>query len=55
VNPANVRFEPVEDLKAFDLELLSYFESPPLQEAIGNRDVIMVLKEAIPIWNAGTS
>ena len=54
-NPANVRFEPVEDLKPFGLELLSSFESPPLQEAIGNRDVIKVLKAAIPIWKAGTS
>ena len=54
-NPTNVRFEPVEDLKPFALELLSYFESPPLQEAIGNRNVIKVLKAAIPIWNAGTS
>jgi hypothetical protein len=53
-NPANVRFEPVEDLKPFDLELLSYFESPPLQEAIGNRDVITVLKAAIPVWKAET-
>jgi hypothetical protein len=54
-NPANVRFEDVEDLKPFGLQLLSYFESPPLQEAIGNRDVIKVLKAAIPIWKAGTS
>src|SRR6266851_637207 len=54
-NPTKVRFEPVEDLKPFALELLSYFEAPPLQEAIGNRNVIKVLKAAIPIWNAGTS
>jgi len=53
-NPTNVRFEPVEDLKPFALELLSYFESPPLQEAIGNRNVISVLKAAIPIWKAET-
>jgi hypothetical protein len=53
--PENVRFEAVEDLKPFGLELLSYFESPPLQEAIGNRDVIAVLRAAIPIWKAGTS
>jgi hypothetical protein len=52
-NPSNVRFQAVEDLKAFELELLPYFESPPLQEAIGNRDVIRVLKAAIPIWKAG--
>jgi hypothetical protein len=53
--PENVRFEAVDDLKAFRLELLSYFESPPLQEAIGNRNVIGVLKAAIPVWKAGTS
>jgi hypothetical protein len=28
-NPSNVKFVAVEDLKAFGLELLSYFESPP--------------------------
>jgi hypothetical protein len=53
-NPANVRFEPVEDLKPFKLELLSYFESPPLQEALGNRDVITVLRQALPVWKAET-
>jgi hypothetical protein len=53
-NPANVRFEPVEDLKRFGLELLSYFESPPLQEALGNRDVITVLRQVLPIWKAET-
>jgi hypothetical protein len=53
--PENVRFEAVDDLKAFRLELLSYFESPPLQEAIGNRNVIDVLRAAIPVWKAGTS
>jgi hypothetical protein len=53
-NPTNVRFKAVEDLKPFGLELLSYFESPPLQEAIGNRDVITVLKAAIRVWKAGT-
>ena len=54
-NPSNVRFQAVEDLKPFGLELLSYFESPPLQEAIGNRNVIDVLRAAIPVWKAGTS
>jgi hypothetical protein len=53
-NPANVRFEPVEDLKPFGLELLGYFESPPLQEALGNRDVITVLRQALPAWKAET-
>jgi hypothetical protein len=54
-NPLNEKFKAVEDLKRFDLEMLSYFESPPSQEAIGNRDVIKVLRAAIPIWKAGTS
>jgi hypothetical protein len=49
-NPAHVRFEAVEDLKPFGLETLSYFESPPLQEALGNRDVITVLRQVLPIW-----
>jgi hypothetical protein len=53
-NPSNVRFEPVEDLKPFRLELLSYFESPPLQEALGNLDVITVLRQALPFWEAET-
>jgi len=53
-NPTKVRFEPVEDLKPFALELLSYFEAPPLQEAIGNRNVIKVLKAPIPVWRSKT-
>jgi hypothetical protein len=53
-NPTNVRFEAVEDLKPFRLELLSYFESPPLQEAFGNRDIITALRQALPVWKAGT-
>jgi len=51
-NPSNVRFEAVEDLKPFNLEMLSYFESPPCAAAIGNRDVLTVLREALPIWRA---
>src|SRR6266404_8809899 len=54
-NHSGERFEPVEDLKPFGLELLSYFESPPFQEAIGNRNVITLLKAAIPIWKARRS
>jgi len=53
-NPSNVRFTAVEDLKPFGLEMLSYFESPPLQEDLGNRDVITVLRKALPIWKAET-
>ena len=53
-NPSNFRFEPIEDLKPFGLELLSSFESPPFAEAIGNRNVIAVLRAALPIWKAET-
>lgn len=52
-NRSNERFEPVEDLKPFNLKLLCSFEAPPFQEAIGNRNVIKLLKAAIPIWKAG--
>jgi hypothetical protein len=54
-NPVNVRWEAVDDLRPFALEMLGSFESPPSQLAIGNRDVIKVLKAAIPVWKAGTS
>jgi hypothetical protein len=51
-NPSSERFEPVEDLKPFKLELLSSFEAPLFQEAIGKRNVITILKAAIPRWKA---
>jgi hypothetical protein len=50
--PTQAKFVAVEDLKGFPLKMLTYFEAPPSQQAIGNRDVIPVLKAAIPIWNA---
>jgi hypothetical protein len=53
-NPTKVRFERVADLESLGLELLSYFESPPFQEALGNRDVIAVLRQALPGWKAET-
>jgi len=53
-NPVNVRWEAVDDLRPFALEMLGSFESPPSQLAIGNRDVIKVLKAAIPVWKAET-
>ena len=53
-NPVNVRWLAVDDLKPFALEMLSSFESPPFQLAIGNRDVIKVLKAAIPVWRSKT-
>jgi hypothetical protein len=51
-NPSQVRFEAIEDLKPFGLELLVSFETLIFQEALGNRDVIGALKEAIPVWKA---
>jgi hypothetical protein len=53
-SPSKVRFTPVEDLKPFNLELLSYFESPPLQEDLGNLDVLTVLRQALPVWKGDT-
>jgi hypothetical protein len=61
-NPSNVKFAAVEDLKAFGLELLSSFESPPCVAALGSGDVIAALRKLLPfwrmpkkIWKAGTS
>ena len=51
-NPSGERFVAVEDLKAVGLELMVSFESLIFQEALGNRDVIQALKEAIPVWKA---
>jgi hypothetical protein len=51
-NPSNVRWEAVEDLKPFGLELLSYFESPPCATAFGNLDVLEALRAALPYWKA---
>ena len=49
-NPSNVKFEAIEDLKPFGLELLSYFESPPSPAAIGERDIFRVLRAAVKNW-----
>jgi hypothetical protein len=51
-NRTRERFEAVEDLKPFGLEMLSYFESPPFQEAIGQREVLDVLRASLPTWKA---
>lgn len=44
------RFEPVEFLKPFDLELLTYFEGTLSQIALGDRDVIGTLKAMLRVW-----
>lgn len=54
-HPYGEKFTAVEDLKPFGLKMLSYFESPPCQVALGSRDVIPVLREALPVWKAGIS
>jgi len=54
-NPSEVRFTAVEDLKPFNLEMLSYFESPPCPMTVGFADAFDVLREALPIWNQKVS
>jgi hypothetical protein len=49
---SRVRRDVFEDSGGNPVEMLAYFEAPPCQEALGDRDVIDTLKEAIPIWNA---
>lgn len=44
VNVKNERFEPIEDLKPFDLELLMSFEGSPTQVAKGELDTFQVLR-----------
>lgn len=56
-NPTNVKFEAVEDLKPFGLELLSYFESPPCAAVFGAEvptleKLFSLLRAAMPIWKA---
>jgi len=41
------RYEPTEALKPVDLELLTYFEGPPIQEALEGKDVIEFIKSMI--------
>jgi hypothetical protein len=46
------RYEPIEDLKGFDLEILTYFEGPVIQQAIKDRDVFEALKAFIRVWKS---
>ena len=41
------RYEPTEDLKPVDLELLTYFEGPPIQEALEGKNIIEFIKSMI--------
>jgi hypothetical protein len=50
-----MRFTPVEDLKPFNLEMLSYFEAPINSASVGFRDVFDVLRAALPVWNQKVS
>jgi hypothetical protein len=54
-NASDVRFTAVEDLKPFNLEMLSYFESPPCPMTVGFADAFDVLRTALPIWNEKVS
>ena len=54
-NGSNVRFTAVEDLKPFNLEMLTYFESPPCPMTVGFADAFDVLRAALPIWNQKVS
>jgi len=54
-NASNVRFTAVEDLKPFNLEMLTYFESPPCPMTVGFADAFDVLRAALPIWNQKVS
>jgi hypothetical protein len=46
------RFEPTESLTPYDLELLTYFEGPPIQEALEGRDVIEFIENLISAGRA---
>jgi hypothetical protein len=46
------RFEPTETLKRFDLELLTYFEGPPIQEALEGKNIIEFIKRMIIVGGA---
>lgn len=54
-NPSGERFTAIEDLKAFNLQLLSYFESPICPAAFGSQDVLHALRDAVPFWNEKVS
>jgi len=54
-NVTHMRFTAVEDLKPFGLEMLSYFEAPICDLAVGFRDVFAVLRAALPVWNQKVS
>ena len=41
------RFEPTENLKPFELELLTYFEGPPIQEAVEGQNIFEFIKSLI--------
>ena len=54
-NVSEMRFTAVEDLKPFNLEMLTYFESPPCPMTVGFADAFDVLRAALPIWNQKVS
>jgi hypothetical protein len=49
-NPTNLRFTAVDDLKAFGLEIFSYFESPPFAVATDGQEAFDVIRKSWRIW-----
>ena len=54
-NASDVRFTAVDDLKPINLEMFTYFESPPRPMTVGFADAFDVLRAALPIWNQKVS
>lgn len=54
-NKANVRFSEVEDLKPFNLELLTYFEAPPSPVALPGVDGFDILRSSLAVWQQKVS
>lgn len=46
------RYEPTEGFKPVDLELLTYFEGPPIQEALEGKNIIEFIKSMITAGRA---
>jgi hypothetical protein len=46
------RYEPTEGFKPVDLELLTYFEGPPIQEALEGKSIIEFIRSLISVGRA---
>jgi hypothetical protein len=52
VTVSRERYEPTESLRPYDLELLTYFEGPPIQEALEGKNIIDFIKSMISAGQA---